>query len=369
MKKNKILCILHRSPPMHGAAMVGDFVATSEKLNERFDCKFITIKSSDTLADIGLINHKKVYYAIELFFKVIFSLFVFRPQKIYFTASVRGVAFYRDLFISLSWKLYKLFTPVSIYYHYHTKGVDKFVSNSVLNLNLTRFFLKNVTLIVLTPLLTIDFNKVKTFKKILYLSNGVKNPLSNIDFNALLDVKFMKASTLHVLYLSNMIKSKGYYEVLKLAKISNDKSIQFHFAGGWQSDIDKKLFFSFVEKHGLGDNVTFHGFVNGYEKDALLKKASFLVFPTKYESESFGLVIIEALSYGVPIIATDEGSIPYIVDEQCGIVINDLEKLPDALNKAMNLFLNRKSAVYCRERYLDNFSLEQFEDNLLEVLK
>ena len=32
--KPKLLCILHRSPPAHGAAKVGDFIASSKKLNE-----------------------------------------------------------------------------------------------------------------------------------------------------------------------------------------------------------------------------------------------------------------------------------------------------------------------------------------------
>ena len=38
--KPKLLCILHRAPPAHGAAKVGDFIASSKKLNKHFDCRF-----------------------------------------------------------------------------------------------------------------------------------------------------------------------------------------------------------------------------------------------------------------------------------------------------------------------------------------
>ena len=107
-KKTKLLCILHRSPPAHGAAKVGDIIASSKKLNENYDCRFISIKSSDTIGDIGKVNFKKFYLVAELYMKVLWALVVFRPHKIYFTASIRSVALYRDLLVSTLWKVYRL---------------------------------------------------------------------------------------------------------------------------------------------------------------------------------------------------------------------------------------------------------------------
>ena len=215
MSKPKLLCILHRSPPAHGAAKVGDFIASSKKLSENFECRFITIKSSDTIGDIGKVNFKKFYLVAELYVKVLWALLVFRPQKIYFTASIRGVALYRDLLISTLWKVYKLFKQVEVYYHYHTKGVDEFVSASERNLKLTRFFVKDVNLILLSPMLEKDFEQVQTFKKVFYLPNGVENTLKDVDFNKLIESRYKHGESLNILYLSNMIKSKGYFGVLE----------------------------------------------------------------------------------------------------------------------------------------------------------
>ncbi|MCK5536208.1 MAG: hypothetical protein KAI79_05230, partial [Bacteroidales bacterium] len=153
MNKPKLLCILHRAPPAHGAAKVGDFIAESKKLSENFECLFISIKSSETIGDIGKVNFKKFYLVAELYVKVLWALMTFRPQKIYFTASVRSVALYRDLLVSTLWKAYTLFKPVEVYYHYHTKGINTFVSSSERNLKLTRFFVKDVNLVLLSPLL------------------------------------------------------------------------------------------------------------------------------------------------------------------------------------------------------------------------
>ena len=111
MNKPKLLLILHLSPPIHGASKVGELIMTSKNLNMEFECKFINIKSSNTIKDIGKVNLKKIYLVMELFFRILFAVIVFRPNKIYFTASIKGVAFYRDLLISNIWKCCKLFKP------------------------------------------------------------------------------------------------------------------------------------------------------------------------------------------------------------------------------------------------------------------
>ena len=366
MKKQKLLCILHYSPPAHGASKVGDFIKSSQNLKDEFDCRFIKIKSSDTIGDIGKVNFKKIYFVMELFLKILSTILVFRPNKIYFTASVKGVAFYRDVLLSTIWKFYKLFVPCEVFYHYHTKGVKEFVKNPR-NLKLTKFFLKDINLVLLSPLLKADFEDVKTYKKVLLLPNGVENNYDNISFENYISKKDF--SKLNILYLSNMIKSKGYFEVIKLVNQYKNKNIHFDFAGGWKNKEDEKEFFDFIKNNQLENIVTFHGFVNGIQKKELFENSQLFIFPTRYENEAFPLSILEAFSYGIPVLSTNEGSIPYIIDNKSGIYIDDLEKLNLAFEEMKENYINIETALYCRKRYLENFSLEQFEENLLEVLR
>ena len=269
MKKTKLLCILHYSPPAHGASKVGDFIKSSEKLKEEFDCRFIKIKSSDTIGDIGKVNFKKIYFVLELFFKILFMVLVFRPNKIYFTASIRGVAFYRDLLLSNIWKAYKLFTSCEIFYHYHTKGIKEFVKSDR-NKKLTKYFLKDINLVLLSPMLKADFEDVKTYTKVLYLPNGVEDSYDKNSFESYISKKDFEK--VNILYLSNMIKEKGYFEVVKLASKYADKNYHFHFAGGWQNSDDEKDFFEYIKENSLEKIVTFHGFVNGVQKKELFEK-------------------------------------------------------------------------------------------------
>ncbi|MEE9326111.1 MAG: glycosyltransferase family 4 protein [Cocleimonas sp.] len=369
MARTRLLCILHRSPPNHGAAKVGDFIASSGQLKDEFECHFITIKSSDTIADIGRFSFKKINFVILLYFRVLWALVIFRPDKIYFTASIRSVAFYRDLLISTLWKTYKLFKNVDVFYHYHTKGVDEFVSESKISLKLTNFFVRNINIVLLSPMLEKDFSKVKSYKRMYYLPNGVEDTLNGIDFKHSLELKYDSKDVLNVLYLSNMIKSKGYLLVLELANKIKDDSVVYHFAGGWESSNDEKEFFDYIEENNLSEIVVFHGFVNGEEKRILFESAHLFMFPTRYKKEAFPLSILEALSYGVPVIATDEASIPYILDKRSGIVLDDVTKLGDALSVATKDLVTIEAAQYCRDRFLKNFTMQLFESNLVKIIK
>jgi len=366
MKKQKLLCILHYSPPAHGASKVGDFIKSSEKLKDEFDCRFIKIKSSDTIGDIGKVNFKKIYFVLELFFKILFTVLFFRPDKIYFTASVRGIAFYRDLLFSNIWKVYRLFTSCDVFYHYHTKGIKEFVKSNR-NKKLTKYFLKDINLVLLSPMLETDFEDVKTYTKVVYLPNGVEDNYDEKLFeNYILKKDF---GNTNILYLSNMIKEKGYFEVLKLANQSKDKNYHFNFAGGWQHDEDKEEFFQYIKENNLEEIVTFHGFVNGEQKRELFEKSHLFIFPTRYKNEAFPLSILEAFSYGLPCLSTDEGSISFIIDEKSGVIVNDLDNLSFGFDTILEDYNNIATVIYCRKRYLENFSLEQFEENLLKVLK
>ncbi|MDP3464761.1 MAG: hypothetical protein Q8R86_03205, partial [Sulfuricurvum sp.] len=84
MKKLRLLCILHVPPPAHGAAKVGEFIRNSLAINSVFECRYIPIRSSDTIGDIGKVNLKKFYFVAELYVKVLWALLTFRPDRIYF---------------------------------------------------------------------------------------------------------------------------------------------------------------------------------------------------------------------------------------------------------------------------------------------
>ena len=146
MKQEKALFILHYSPPIHGAAKVGDTILKSSVINDAFKTRYIKIKSSNNLESIGTFRLSKIWFFLGLLFNVVYQLVFFRPKIIYFTTSPRGFAFYRDIVISIAVKIYRIFNKnCEVFYHYHAKGIYEFTKHSKKAKNLTNFFVSKVS--------------------------------------------------------------------------------------------------------------------------------------------------------------------------------------------------------------------------------
>lgn len=368
MKKTKALFILHYSPPIHGASKVGDTIRESEIVNKSFHAKFIKIKSSQSIDEIGKFSLFKIVTLVQLFFNICGGLISLRPKVIYYTISPHGFAFYRDVLVLIPVKIYRLFAKCEVFYHYHARGIEKFVSSSSLKKNLTNFVISNVNIIFISELLKTEVQKLKGYKTLYFLQNGVENTMSNEEYRSILDRR-AKSDETRVLYLSNMIREKGYDVVLELAKQYKTQGIKmkFDFAGGWASKEDEHFFKSYVEEHQLEDIVTHHGLVLGDQKKELFSQATLFIFPSKYRREVFPLSILEALSYGLPVLSFDIGATSDIINEKIGILTNKASIFDD-LKVMTEKYQTEAAYNNSRETFLQHYTLESFEQNLVKIL-
>jgi glycosyltransferase involved in cell wall biosynthesis len=93
---------------------------------------------------------------------------------------------------------------------------------------------------------------------------------------------------------------------------------------------------SLATKFGLSERVRFIGHVSGAEKWHLLRKARLVVLPSR--SENFGIVILEAMAVGCPVVVTPEVGLATTVSKvNAGIVVDsDPEKLAAAIRELLN---------------------------------
>jgi glycosyltransferase involved in cell wall biosynthesis len=97
--------------------------------------------------------------------------------------------------------------------------------------------------------------------------------------------------------------------------------------------------------------VAFRGATHGTDKAALLSSADLLVLPTF--SESFGVIVAEALSYSIPVVATEGAPWSVLNEVECGWWIpNTLESLTATLNEALSLPESDLRAMGARGRSL-----------------
>ncbi len=191
---------------------------------------------------------------------------------------------------------------------------------------------------------------------------------------------------IHILYLSNLIESKGYFDLLEAVKILVQEyqlSVQCHFCGMFIAhpsddicvkiaDQAKFMFDDFVKKHELTNYVHYHGVVIGEDKESFLLKAHFFVLPTNYDNEGQPVSIIEAMAYANVVISTDYRAIPdMVVDKQTGFLVPYAQ--PRAIaDRIKKLVMDPKRYVVmsqaARQRYENLFTRRAHLNNLIHFL-
>ena len=118
--------------------------------------------------------------------------------------------------------------------------------------------------------------------------------------------------------------------------------------------------------------VNYWGRRYGGEKELFWKDADIFVFPTYYHNECFPLVILEAMEQGLPVISTNEGGIPDIIDNgNSGYTVEknnpmDLASAIELLIKDLELCISMGKAG--RKLFEENFTEEVFEKKMKECL-
>lgn len=137
----------------------------------------------------------------------------------------------------------------------------------------------------------------------------------------------------NLLFLANVEHRKGL-DIL-IQALSLIKDIPFHLDVVGRCDINEKYYRQIqkmILQYGLESKVQFHGQKTGTALRELFQKADIFVFPSR--SETFGIVLLEAMSFGLPIIATAiPSTYELIEDNKNGILcpVDDPKGLADAL--------------------------------------
>lgn len=172
------------------------------------------------------------------------------------------------------------------------------------------------------------------------------------------------AGPLRVLFISNMLREKGYLDVLDALAFLNerDQSVEATFAGQWLDPADRDAFEKRIAAHQLGDAVRHLGPVNDRDQiRALHLEADVFVLPS-YLVEGQPLTLIEAFNAGSPVITTRIGGMVDMVEEgQEGYFVPP--RAPEAIAGALQQLAHRptwqRMARAARTRFEQRYSPER----------
>jgi glycosyltransferase involved in cell wall biosynthesis len=162
----------------------------------------------------------------------------------------------------------------------------------------------------------------------------------------------------YLLFLGRLCEVKGTHTAIALAQALDIPLV----LAGKVDPADRAYFEAMVAPHLHDPRIRFVGEVHGQAKWDLLARARCLVFPIQW-AEPFGLVMIEAMACGTPVVATRYGSVPEVVEPMVsGWIADDFAGLIEGVART-----ERIGAGGCRRWVEERFSTQAMVEGYLAV--
>jgi glycosyltransferase involved in cell wall biosynthesis len=164
----------------------------------------------------------------------------------------------------------------------------------------------------------------------------------------------------YLAFLARMSPEKGPHLAIEIAKQSG---LPLKMAGKVDV-VDVDYFENEIKPHVDGKQIQYLGEANHNQKNELMGRAIATLCPITWK-EPFGLVMVESMAAGTPVIATRRGSTPEVIAHgRSGFVCDSVEECIEAVRKVTEL-----DRFACREHVLEHFSVKQMVDGYEAVYR
>lgn len=248
-----------------------------------------------------------------------------------------------------------------IIYHIHGAEFHLFYNkaNSKLKKKIVKFLTNSDLIICLSEEWKKYFKNTFKLKRIEILNNVINKPEKHTK------KQLNKTDFLYFLFLGTIGKRKGMWDILNV--IINHKN-EFKgkiklFVGG-NGEIEKML--TIIEKEKLSEIVEFIGWVKDTKKIEMLKKCHVYILPSY--NEGLPISILEAMSYSMPIISTNVGGIPQVVENnKNGFLIEPGNK--EQIYSSIKFFIDNPEKVVEYGNNSSEMVKRFYMENVLNKLK
>lgn len=162
----------------------------------------------------------------------------------------------------------------------------------------------------------------------------------------------------YLLAFGRMCADKGFHTAIEVARKADMRLV----VAGTVQHQERDYYETVIKPQIDGDQIQFVGEVSLTEKWNLFSKARAFLFPIQWP-EPFGLVMIEAMAAGTPVIAFPEGSVPeVVVDGITGFIVRTADEMVDCLGR-----LDQIDPRACRQHVQEKFSVKRAADGYEQV--
>ena len=168
-----ILLITPLPPPVHGSAMVSQYIKDSELIRGEFDCDFVNLSTSRRMDEIGKGGAKKLLRFAGSFFLLFYKLLLHRYDLCYLAITCHGVGLLKDAPFVLLCKLFGR----KVVIHQHNKGMSGCIDHWPYRW-LIPYIYKRARVILLSWHLYPDIAQAVKREQVMICANGIPETVS-----------------------------------------------------------------------------------------------------------------------------------------------------------------------------------------------
>lgn len=360
--KKRILLFGWLPPPVFGPSVAYQALLRSD-FPKHFDVTFINLSVVPNIRELEQFRIRKLLKLAQFLALELWYLLTRRFALVCYPISFNRNAFLKDTVLL---GLARAFGVPTVLWA-HGTGVARFRETLSPRLR-TRFdqmVRRSRGVLVLAECLREEFGNLLPLERIRAVTLGIEP--------APTDTRHPDGRT--ILYVGTLLKAKGIFDLLEAfptvrARVPEARLV---VAGEWFRADEEQATLEWCRRHHLTEAVRFVGPVWGEAKWALLRSADVFVFPPHSRSEAFGLVLLEAMQAGVPVVTTRGGARNEMVADGVTGLLAEEQNPSDLAAKILQLLtdplLRERMGRAGRERFLSHYTHEHYGRRMIEALE
>lgn len=288
-----------------------------EMNSEKLRLYHVRMAFSEDMESVGKFAPRKLWVLFTTILRIWWARFRFRTPVLYYPPSgPNKVPVLRDIILlgSTRW----IFRHVA--FHFHAGGVSTFEKElPALIRPLYRFAYREPALAIRTAPQNPEDGLALGAVRSVVVPNGIEDARGTVP-----ERTAAHGERLIVLFTGVLIPSKGVTDLLRAFQLALARGLdaELQLMGKWGDLTFEQECKAFVREHGLLDRVVFLGVLSGPEKYLRFAACDVFCFPSYFEAESFGLVLVEAMQFAKPVVSTHWRGIPSVVaDGRSGFLV------------------------------------------------
>jgi glycosyltransferase involved in cell wall biosynthesis len=387
----KVVVFAHTPPPFHGQSyMVKLMLDGLRELGGsnptcRLQLFHVNTKLSSNLEAIGEFQWSKLVLLLKYCAQAYFCRFAHGADTLYYVpAPGLRAALYRDWIVMFFCR--PIFKKVIL--HWHAVGLGEWLETTARpwEKRVSLWLLGNVDLSIVLS----DFGRIDAIRfsprRIEVVPNGIPDPCPDFEESILPDRRRRlrersegRATDFTILFFGACTAAKGLFATLDAVAMLNQRlsrrssliAARLIVAGDFVSPEEREQFQDRIRQPDLngmpsGERVSYEGFVAGEAKNNLFRRADCLCFPTRYAAEGQPVTVLEALAFGLSIVATRWRGIPELLAGSEAHLIDDQN--PATIAHSLEELAMIETATSSRKVFLEGYRVERFVGNFQNAI-